>query len=335
MLMKNVNEKPIRVFFDATTLIKVGAPPGNETFQRLVDLVEYGFIDVVVTDLTKLEIVRHHSNVASDRLQPLVDPRFRRLAARHLDVELPDINEKDVRDKVKRDIADGVEMMFSSLKAVVLYVNDVRPSVIFADFDQNEGFFVADNKKYQFPDAFIFECLKSAATEDAPLLLVTDDRDFREPANRTNHIRVVSSISELFGELGLLVEEPDPDLEPFLYHDLLENTDFLHYVESDAWQFDEYEIETTCTTIDFNSITAFQQVNENAPLLISVEVTVDLDVSIMRYDWVSPERNSGSAQVSFYASIITDGAGEPNGVADLRVFDCSLDFGVISTSFIF
>ena len=112
------------------------------------------FIDVVVTDLTKSEIVRHHSKVAFDRLRPLVDRRFRHLAARHLNVELPDMNETDVRDKVKRDIADGVEIMFSSLKAVVLYVNDVRPSVIFADFDQNEGFFVADNKKSQFPDAF-------------------------------------------------------------------------------------------------------------------------------------------------------------------------------------
>ena len=29
-----------------------------------------------------------------------------------------------------------------------------------------------------------------------------------------------------------------------------------------------------------------------------------------------------------YASIITDGAGQPNGVADLRVFDCLFDFGV-------
>ena len=295
--MKNVDEKPIRVFFDANILIKVGAPPGNETFQRLVDLVEYGFIDVVVTDLTKLEIVRHHSKVAFDRLQPLVNPHFRRLAARHLGVELPDINETYVRYKVKCDIADGVEMMFSSLKAVVLSVNDVRPSVIFADYDQNEGFFVADNKKYQFPDAFIFECLKSVATEDAPLLLVTADRDFREPANRANHIRVVGSISELFGELGLLVDEPNPDLEPFLYYDLLQNTDFLQYVESDSWQFDEYDIETTCTDIDFNSITSFQQVNENAPLLVSVEVTVDLDVTIKRYDRVSPESKSGSALV--------------------------------------
>ena len=125
-----------------------------------------------------------------------------------------------------------------------------------------------------------------------------------------------------------MVEEPNPDLEPFLYSDLLANTDFLQYVESDSWQFDEYEVETNCTNINFNSITSFQQVNENAALLVSVDVTVALDVKIRRYDWASPDSKAGSALVSFYASIITDGAGEPNGVADLRVFDCLFDFGI-------
>ena len=30
-----MTNQPIQVFLDATTLIKVGPPPGNETFSRL------------------------------------------------------------------------------------------------------------------------------------------------------------------------------------------------------------------------------------------------------------------------------------------------------------
>ena len=249
----NKTDRPINVFFDATSLIKVGAPPGNETFLRLVDLVQYGFITVVTTDLTKTEIVRHHTNVAFNILRPLVESRFRRLVAQHFNVGIPEMSQGEVRQKVKDQIANGVERMFFSLRATVLDINEVRPSVIFADYDQNEGFFVAHNKKNQFPDAFIFERLKSVASADTPLLVVTDDSDFLEPSSREDYIDVVDSIPELFGALGLLVDEPHPNLEPILYDNLMDNPDFLVYVESDDWQMEEgCKVTTICHTIEFD-----------------------------------------------------------------------------------
>ena len=184
-----MSKQPINVFFDASSLIKVGAPPGNETFQRLVDLVRYGFITVVTTELTVAEIARHHIDVALERLRPLMDSRFRHLAAKHFHIELPSMSDAEVRIQVRQDVIDGVNEMFSSLEATALDVNQVKPSVIFADYDQNEGVFVSHNKKNQFPDAFIFECLKSIVSVDVPLLIVADDTDFKEPANRADYIK--------------------------------------------------------------------------------------------------------------------------------------------------
>ena len=321
--------KPIKVFFDSNTLIQVGLPPGNETFLRLADLVEYGFINVVTTDLTKTEIVRHHSEFAFKRLQSLFDRRSRPLAARYFDLEVPDISEADARNQIRSRIADGVDEMFASLRAVVLKIDEVNPSDIFSEYDQNIGFFGTHSKKNQFPDAFVFACLKSEASADDQLLIVTDDPDFRGPAEGTDYINVVDSIEGLFGELHLLTGVPDPDLEPFLYHELMQNIDFLMYVESDDWDFVDFRIGSTCITIDFDSIVAFQQVNENAPLLVSARVVVPLDLEIDHLDEGPTENRTGSARVSFYASIATDDSGEPHSIADLRVFDCSVDFGVI------
>ena len=146
-----MTNQPIQVFLDATTLIKVGPPPGNETFSRLVDLVQYGLITVVTTDLTIAEVVRHHSDVACDTLRPLFNPRLLRSASRYLRIQIPDISDRDVRERVQSQISEGVASMFSRLNTTVLKIDEVMPSKIFDDYDQNMGFFVNRNKKNQFP----------------------------------------------------------------------------------------------------------------------------------------------------------------------------------------
>jgi hypothetical protein len=57
---KAMKKNPIKVFFDANVVIQAGKPPGGPLFQRIVDLVDAGFIDVLTTDLTKTEVVKKH-----------------------------------------------------------------------------------------------------------------------------------------------------------------------------------------------------------------------------------------------------------------------------------
>ena len=316
--------EPLQVFFDATALIKVGAPPGNETFRRLADLVGYGFITVVTTDLNKSEITRHHADLAFERLRQLSSRRFRRLASRYFNIVVPDMSETELRKQIKQHIADGVAEMFDRLNAKTVDINTVSPSQIFDDFDQSAGFFVAQNKKYQFPDAFIFQTLKQVATAATPLLIVSDDPDYCKPVENEDHFDLIISIDDLFGRLGLLVNEPDPDLEPFMYNDLMGNGDFLNYVELESEDFQEYKLSTICHTINFDNITAFQQLVESALILVSAKVSVELDVQREYHDGAAVETERGLADVSFYASIATDQDGDPSGITELRIYDCSL-----------
>ena len=320
------NER-VQVFFDATALVKVGAPPGNEMFRRLVDLVGYGFITVFTTDLTMSEVARHHSGVAYKTLRPLSDARFLRAASRYFKIEIPDMSEEDVENRLKAEISNGVTAMFSRLDATVLDINEVVPSKIFDDYDQNKGFFVARNKKEQFPDAFTFERLKSIASPEKPVLIVSDDPDFGPPVEGDEAFRLVNSLEALFGELGLLVDEPDPDLEPFMDTELKGNIDFLTYVELDQEDFDDYQATANCHTIYFEKITAFRHLSEDEPILVSADVSVELDVELEYYDGTPSEVESGTANVSFYASIATNERGQPVNITELRIYDCSLSWG--------
>ena len=286
--------------------------------------MQYGFITVVATNLTKTEITRHHTDVAFERLRPLSRRNLRDSASRYLNIVVPEMSETELRDQIKQKIAEGVTRMFARLDSTTVDVNNVNPSQIFDDFDARAGFFVAQNKKNQFPDAFIFESLKQVATAETPLLIVSDDLDYRKPIDNEDHFDLIVSIEDLFGKLGLLIDEPDPDLEPFLYNELMGNDEFLFYVEIEAEDFQELAVTTVCRTIDFDNITAFQQLDENTPILVSVKVSVDLEVRHEHYDGRSTETERGSGDVSFYASITADEEGEPSSITELRIFDCSL-----------
>ena len=325
-----MTNRPVTVFFDASSFISVGSPPGNVAFQRIVDLVGHGFISVVTTDLTMKEVINHHTRETFDALRSLANPRFRRLATRHFSIDIPDLTNANIRERTKRDITVGVEKMFQSLEARILDMDDVSPSVVFEAYHLSEGFFVAHNKKAQFPDAFIFERVKAVASSDSPLLIVAHDPDFVEPANSEDSIRLVKSVSELFTQLGLKQDEPSLDLKPFLYDELMQNAELLSYVEIQDDYMDGNRVTASCRNIDFDSINAFQQVDVNAPLLLSVDATVELDVEIESNYGHDYDLETGSGSVSFYASIENNDQGVPNSVSELRVFKCSLSWGATS-----
>ena len=327
--------QPIQVFLDATTLIKVGPPPGNETFSRLVDLVQYGLITVVTTDLTIAEVVRHHSDVACDTLRPLFNPRLLRSASRYLRIQIPDISDRDVRERVQSQISEGVASMFSRLNTTVLKIDEVMPSKIFDDYDQNMGFFVNRNKKNQFPDAFAFERLKSVATPENPVLVVSDDPDFKSPVEAYAAFRLLDSIEALFGELGLLADDQHPSLEPFLRSALTSNTDFLAYVELNDEHHHDYRVSTVCHGINIENMLAFRQLNEyELNILVNARVSVDLEVDLEYHDGTPPELELGRADVAFYASITTDSRRAPTDIAELRVYDCSLEWVGVSIGYV-
>ena len=327
--------RPITVFFDASSFITVGAPPGNVAFQRLVDLVHHGFISVVTTDLTVNEVINHHTRETFNTLRPLTDPRFQRLAIRHFDIEFPSLNNAMTRDRIRSDMTDGVQRMFQSLQATILDINDVSPSIVFEAYHLNQGLFITQNKRNQFPDAFIFECLKTVASADSPLMIVADDTDYDAPTKSEDNIDLVKSVSELFTKLGLQQNQPAFDVESLLYDELMDNTEFMTYLEFQDDYIDGERVTATCQTIEFDSINAFQQLDEGAPLLLSVDTSVELDLEIDFIDGSQSQHESGWGSVSFYASIDNDENGQPNTISELRVFNCSLSWGDTSMSYMF
>lgn len=200
---------PHKVFLDANVVIQAGKPPGGPVMSRVSDLVKAGFIAVLTTDLTVAEVAKKHAANDFEAVKDLAQPHFRAVASELLEVELPAVRRSDLRTKLTSKYERLTAAMFNALKAKTLTIDDVKPSTVFTAYAEGTGFFAGEGKKDQFPDAFLFECLKAEASRSTPVVIVSSDSDFAAPTRDVEHIILLGSLPDLFRELGFQIEAPE------------------------------------------------------------------------------------------------------------------------------
>ena len=330
-----MNTLPPNVFIDASVLAQVGPPPGNATFQRLVELVDYRLVNMITTDLSKAELARLHVATANKKMQPIADAEFQRLMPTLFGVQMPAVDSQEVVNKITAHIGRGVESMFSALKARVFSVSVVNPAVIFTDYDRKEGLFHDKNKRNQFPDAFIFECLKTVANQGPSLLVVTNDGDFDRPVGDEPNMALIKSIPDLFKWLGLSIEKPEVDLTEFLFENLGTNDGVLDELEKDQLELDEGRyFDLRPSYFDDIDYTAFEQIRPGAPLLISVEATAYLD-GIDSSSRDNPVETTVRARFAFHAAVELDEQRIPVNLTDVQFFDYMIDSDSTTIYFVY
>jgi hypothetical protein len=142
--------------------------------------------------------------------------------------------------------------------------------------------------KGQFPDAFIFECLKGTASKKVPVITVSADSDFILPAKDAEHISLVKSLPELFERLGLemeapavdaFLEEQDDRLVELVGEELmrwgLQSSDVM-----DA-EIDEIVVEG----VEIGKATAFKPLEEGGSILVIATVEARAAISYTHPNW--------------------------------------------------
>jgi hypothetical protein len=278
-----------KVFLDANVVIAAGKPPGGPELARVIDLVDADLITVLTTDLTITEVAKKYAQNDYDLIKEISQPHFRDAVKAATGVDLPAIKRKDLREKILEIYRASTEKMFQSLKAKTLAIDTVKPSVVFGAYAAQEGFFSGDGKKDQFPDAFIFECLKAEASAEEPVVIVSQDGDFDAPVKPEPHLRVVKTLPDLFSELGLQIDAID--LEMFFE---IAKDELVKAVDKQLsdWglqgDIEDSEIdESSVTNVEIERLTAFKSAQAGDPILGVGTLTVTADVSYTHPDWDS------------------------------------------------
>jgi len=279
-----------KVFLDANVIIRAGRPPGGPLVERVADLVKADLVSIVTTNLTMVEIAKKHAENDFDVIKEVGRPHFRRLVQETLDVELPQIGKEALRENLHLKYRRLTEDMFSRLKAKVLSIDDVKPSSVFNAYSASQGFFSGQSKRDQFPDAFVFECLKPEARENDPLIIVSDDSDFNGPSRSVDHLKLLRSIPELFTELGYEMEAPD--IREFI-DDNIDRIQDLLAEELSNWSLiatdvEDADIEQDTVQLEtLHSFSVFGQMGEDRSILVVAKAELKVDVSFTHPDWAT------------------------------------------------
>jgi len=336
--MPNVTQK---VFLDANVLIQEGKT-GSPIIERLVDLVDAGLVSVLTTDLTMTEVTKKHVENDLNVVKDFARPHFRAILNDVFDKTLPEINKAKLKESLNDKYQKTTIKMFNALKATILAVDDVRPSDVLGAYTRREGFFSGEGKKDQFPDAFIFECLRKIANSKSPIIIVSSDGDFVSPSKAASNISLVKTFAELFVALGL--EIAAPDVEEF-FVDEHENLISSFDAEVANWGLRASDVldaeidEATVTDVKLHHFAAFKSIQEEGEILVTGYATVTADVSYTHPNWDSAswdsedkvampwENVSGETEVKFEVrfsmTLSVDESGKPVALANLGFLDDS------------
>jgi len=330
-----------KIFLDANVVIRAGKPPGGPLIKRVADLVDAGYVNVVTTDLTKMEIAKKHASNDFEAMGGLTKRRVRDLADEILGIKIPEITLMDLHRRLLEKYKGSVEEMFSSLRSETVSIDSVKPSVVFDAYVHKTGLFGDDAKKDQFPDAFIFEALRAIATKDVPLTIVSADEDFAAAVRGAYHVTLVKSIADLFAELGLTIEAA-PDVKDFVQHNLDEIVDTVnHELNQFGLQVDDVEDaeieESTVENVSFIDFRTFRTAGDGKDVLVVGRIYMDVHVSYHHPDWdtavwdsedrvaiplhtVEGERNI-DVEANFNMTLKVDQHGKPICIAEFAFDD--------------
>ena len=327
--------RPTKVFLDANVVIQAGKPPGGLILSRLKKLIDAGFITVLTTDLTCQEVAKKHADNDYKVIKEVGQSHFRKIVGKVLGAKLPNITRSELRAKLTEIYEQSTTAMFKDLRCKTLVIDNIKPSIVFSAYATNEGFFADEGKKNQFPDAFIFECLKAEASRKEPVIIVSKDGDFTKPVESEDYISLVKSLPELFEKLGLKVDVPG--IENFLEchkKQLVEAVDS----ELEDWgligDVEDSEIEeTNVTEVEAMDIMSFGSTNKGGPILVAGRLSVKVNISYIHPDWdhsiydsedkryIAFEDVSGETEVSFDVdvsmSVAVDENGNPERIEEL------------------
>lgn len=298
-------------------------------------MVQADLITVLTTDLTITEVAKRHAENDYEVVKDITQPHFRKVVEEVTGTKLPDVGSAELRAGLLAAYQSATKAMFDGLSAEILAIDEIKPSVVFEAYANRDGFFSGKGKKDQFPDAFIFECLKEAS-KTQHVIVVSNDSDFLGPVALINQLMLVKSLPHLFTALGLQMVAPEIDF--FLK---VHNDELITLVDAELadWGLlgdveDSYIEATSVTEVEVEETCAFRPIEKGEPILVVGRLSVKANAWYTHPDWDSAiydsedkvlipfDEVSGETEVTFEVDVsITigvDAEGEPDEIEELR-----------------
>ncbi|MBJ8417467.1 PIN domain-containing protein [Acinetobacter courvalinii] len=289
------------IFIDTCAFENKNFQFGSHALQTLEELLEYNKIQLLITDITKNEIKSHiikKSEEAIKELNNYMDEKGKILRAAP-ELPLNSIFSKTKKQEVYENIISKFEAFLDYPNVETVPINNVNPDIVFEKYFTKQPPFINENKKNEFPDAFVLEAIKAVAqSRMLKIYIISSDKDMLSFAEQNECCIPLQSINELLDlvlrndkELSQPIEFADSIFERLrneifkLTRETLIEAQFE--VQLDAPDFydsiDEvYDI--VIDNIDIKNKKLIEVTSENAQYEVEFEVEVTASYLLPDYD---------------------------------------------------
>ncbi|WP_041768344.1 PIN domain-containing protein [Pseudovibrio sp. FO-BEG1] len=276
-----------KVFLDANVYISSGKSLDKPIFTVLLNLTKIGAVQLIITDLTEIEVAKKHSQNDFGYLKDANKNAFRAVFKKYLNVEFEKIDMEEMKKRIFSDSMNDFRAGLRKFKPSFVSVNKVEPISVLRDYAFSERFFAGRCKKDQFPDAFIFEALKEKASKEAPIYIVSSDKDFIEPCARDDRFKLVGSPEEFLTKFAL--EHEEIHLDDFLE----DNDDFQNLVSEEIFQYYFHDSEVSDSEIiplrtgpaNAHSLQVYRLAEDTKHIFVIGKTDLEVDAEYSHPDW--------------------------------------------------
>ena len=206
------------VFVDTSGYEKKNYQFGQHALGKLEKFVEEKKLYLVITDVTRREILSHLQKKSEEAASKLKKLKKEAMFLRNVP-ELPcfGVFEENSQEKIYEIVEQKFLKLLSHCNAEELSVSEVNPGVVFDAYFNNQPPFDKESKKHEFPDAFALEVIKKVAEDRGhSIYIVSGDGDMKSFADKEESLIPLNSVDEL---IDLIVRNDEALTEPSNFAD--------------------------------------------------------------------------------------------------------------------
>jgi len=187
------------VFIDTTAFSNANFNMDSPAFVSFADLCSSGTFQLLSTDITKAEIesgirqqiakLCEHIKGATEFASLLGAPKTESLSNLHLQLE---------PEKLAVRTSERIEQFFSKCNNAVIPIPDDAAAQVIQQFLDKRPPFDTNQKKAEFPDAFVLHLLASIARQSkSDIYVISSDDDFKRTCALESNLVCLRSLSQL------------------------------------------------------------------------------------------------------------------------------------------
>ena len=285
-----------RVFLDTEVFVSANFNYQENSFKKLIELVDNGSLVLYQTTVTYKEVlsnIEQEVKISNSGFKTLTRD-FRKQAK--IFYNAPTLKSlfsiKPNPDEICNLLKDQFKDYLEKTKAKIISIDKVSPEKVFDKYFSNLPPFKEGKKKSEFPDAFSIEALEKEARDNNFIIhVISNDNDWKNACSQSDNLFCIDNI-EKFLEKQIIIATKYKDIT--LYYEFLENNfyqfereisnrcDDLEFSLGDGYDFADLgteEIDINVESIELKDKTLIEIDGDTMTFELDVEISFLADVS--------------------------------------------------------